>query len=62
MKKRAEKIKGILDIDSRIGQGTTIIFKCKLPVKRIKLKLIEILSFFSELVHKNFYYLWTKKK
>ncbi len=37
MKKRAEKIRGILDIDSRIGQGTKIIFKCKLPQKEINL-------------------------
>ena len=35
MKKRAERINGILDIDSRIGQGTKIIFKCKLPQKEI---------------------------
>ncbi len=37
MKKRAERIKGILDIDSRIGQGTKIIFKCKLSQKEINL-------------------------
>ncbi len=35
MKKRAEKIKGVLNIDSRIGDGTKIIFKCKLLQKEM---------------------------
>ena len=35
MRRRAEKINGILNIDSRIGHGTKIIFKCKIPQKEM---------------------------